>query len=97
MVPTPDFGEPPTPAEQAEYISACQLFMGGLMKAGEFAATRYFVQFSRTYGQRLSKLGNATHQVSVSGHDAWVGWGGVGWMGGWVDGWVGGWMGGVAG
>jgi hypothetical protein len=41
--------------EKQAATAACEAFMGGLLKSGEFSGMRFFLQFARTHAQRLVK------------------------------------------
>jgi hypothetical protein len=53
VFPESNFGEGLTGAEKAAHTADCDAFMGGILRNGEFAAMRYFLQLSRTLGKRL--------------------------------------------
>ncbi len=55
MFPVPDFGVPMTPEEEAAKAAQCHAFWGGILSNGEYAATRYFLQFARTLAMRLER------------------------------------------
>ncbi len=80
------------PAAQRAAIASCEAFMGGVMRGGEFAANRFFLQLSRTFAQRMAKHPEAPHSVRVGWGKGcrkrcggvvcvWRGvvWSGVGW------------------
>lgn len=49
-------------AEAARH-AACEAFMGGLLKNGEYAGARYFTQLARTYALRSLRDPNGTPMV----------------------------------
>ena len=51
----PDFGLAPTADEVTARVAACGHFMGGLLRAGEYASTMFYLHFSRLYAQRMLK------------------------------------------
>ena len=64
LYPEPNFGVALTGAQKAARSADCELFMGGILRNGEFVAMRYFLHLSRTLGIRLS--GMLTQPSSVS-------------------------------
>ena len=59
----PDFGPVPTAEEVAARVAACGHFMGGLLRAGEFASTMFYLHWSRLYAQRMLKSPGAPPSV----------------------------------
>ena len=54
---------------EADRRAACEGFMGGLLKGGEYAGTRFFLQLSRTYALRSSRDPHGSPVVSCVGKD----------------------------
>ena len=59
----PDFGLAPTADEVTARVAACGHFMGGLLRAGEYASTMFYLHFSRLYAQRMLKSPSAPPSV----------------------------------
>lgn len=55
---------------EADRRAACEGFMGGLLKGGEYAGMRFFLQLSRTYALRSSRDPHGSPVVSCVGKGA---------------------------
>jgi hypothetical protein len=66
VAPEPDFGTLPDPKQEEGRQAECKALLGGLVTHGEYAATRFFVQFARGYGLRMLRDVHAVPRVRVN-------------------------------